>query len=259
MESLKLLGLVGVTLMICESGLHVDFMMLKKVGFKASCVAVGGTFLPLGTGLGAMVAFGFPAYPDALACGVSLAPTSVGMAIKMLSEAKAMGLEYGQAIVTAAFVDDILSLVCLTMLMKLADGDASVWGICAPLVWSVLFCGGGALLSRYLWPDVISEFVHWVQPSEVEPEETLSIISPRSERISKRQATKKNAVAADVFAAIDTNNDGVISKEEWEAATQAAATTAPPEEAAATEEGSGVGSGVGRYRCWIWSRIRRGI
>jgi len=99
----RLAGVFGVTLMIFESGLHVDFTMLKKVGVRASVVAVLGTFLPMISGMYVMVAFDADRYaiwPVGLASGVTLAPTSVGMALKMLGEKKQLGEEYGQLIVT---------------------------------------------------------------------------------------------------------------------------------------------------------------
>ena len=100
----RLAGVFGVTLMIFESGLHVDFAMLQKVGLRASVVAVLGTFLPLLSGMFLIIAFDperYSVWPAGLACGVTLAPTSVGMALKMLGEKKQLGEEYGQLIVTA--------------------------------------------------------------------------------------------------------------------------------------------------------------
>ena len=52
----------------------------------------------------------------------------------------------------SAFVDDILSLVALTMLLQIgvaeSTGEAlSVVNIGKPLVLSVLFCVGGALMA----------------------------------------------------------------------------------------------------------------
>ena len=151
----RLAGVFGVTLMIFESGLHVDFDMRKKVGLRATGVALLGTFLPMLSGMALMYAFNstsFPLWPVGIATGVSLAPTSVGMALKMLGEAKQLGEEYGQLIVTAAFVDDILSLVALTMLLQIGSAkssgnDLSLWSIFEPLVFSILFCGGGMLLA----------------------------------------------------------------------------------------------------------------
>lgn len=43
----KLLGLIGVTLLIAESGTHIHFDKIKKVGLTAVFVALIGTFLPL--------------------------------------------------------------------------------------------------------------------------------------------------------------------------------------------------------------------
>ena len=155
---LNRLARAQVTLMIFESGLHVDFTMLKKVGGMATVVAIGGTFLPLVTGMFLIMLYDADQYtlwPVGLACGVTLAPTSVGMALKMLGERKQLGEEYGQLIVTAAFVDDIFSLVALTMLLQIgiaeSSGDElSLWGVLKPLVFSTLFCCGGALMAMPL-------------------------------------------------------------------------------------------------------------
>lgn len=119
----RLAGLFGVTLMIFESGLHVDFGMLKEVGAKATGVAILGTLMPLGSGMLLMMAFDdtYTLWPVGLACGVTLAPTSVGMALKMLGEKKQLGEKYGQLIIAAAFIDDILSLVALTMLLQVTS------------------------------------------------------------------------------------------------------------------------------------------
>jgi len=157
-EFFELAGIFGVTLMIFESGMHLDFEMLKAVGLKATVVAILGTFLPIGAGLGAIYALGggeggqFPIWPTGLAVGITLAPTSVGMALKMLGEAHQLGETYGQLIVTAAFIDDILSLVGLTMLLEIGKAtqtgsELSIVAVTMPLVSSIAFCVLGALLA----------------------------------------------------------------------------------------------------------------
>lgn len=151
----ELAGVFGVTLMIFESGLHVDFHTLRQVGARATAVAVLGTLLPLFSGLLMMNAFSpeeFPLWPTGLAVGVSLAPTSVGMALKMLGEAKQLDADFGQLIVAAAFVDDILSLVALTMLLEIGYAERSgiqlgPWNVMQPLVLSLLFCFFGCALA----------------------------------------------------------------------------------------------------------------
>jgi len=116
------IGHIGVALMIFESGMHFDFEMAKIVGPKACIVAVVGTFFPLVAGCLVTILLCGGTFAQGMAAGTSLAPTSVGIALKLLHEQKVLQSEFGQAIITAAFVDDILSLVLFNVLFSLADG-----------------------------------------------------------------------------------------------------------------------------------------
>eukprot|EP01063_Lacrimia_lanifica_P014408 TRINITY_DN20_c0_g1_i5.p1 TRINITY_DN20_c0_g1~~TRINITY_DN20_c0_g1_i5.p1 ORF type:complete len:1038 (+),score=334.85 TRINITY_DN20_c0_g1_i5:88-3201(+) len=209
-DKMKLLGTFGVTLMIFESGMHINFDTLKKVAGRSMGIAVLGTFLPIFAGIGfAAVAFppsdapnatgsldGVPVnlfngswlypnalhleaqssvdppacnedgsgsgcpddeftggvFPDGLALGCALAPTSVGIALKLLTEAKQLGSMFGQTIITGAFVDDIFSIVALVILINLAAGEFTAATVLVPLVLSFtfLFVGGG--LAYQVWP-----------------------------------------------------------------------------------------------------------
>merc|ERR1712113_398098 len=81
-----LIGHAGVGLMIFESGMHFDFDGCKKVLPRATVVAIFGTFLPLIAGMLLTWAFGYKPFPEGLAAGTALAPTSVGSALKLLME-----------------------------------------------------------------------------------------------------------------------------------------------------------------------------
>jgi len=118
-------GHAGVALMIFESGMHFDFEKAKVVGKWACVVAVLGTILPLITGtlLIILLVPGSELTKDGLSAGTALAPTSVGIALKLLNEAKQLQKDFGQIIITAAFVDDILSLVLFNVLFSMADGE----------------------------------------------------------------------------------------------------------------------------------------
>jgi len=153
-----LIGHTGVSMMIFESGMHFDFEKAKVVGGPACVVAVLGTCLPLIAGLGLSVLYGFDAYPDGLAAGVSLAPTSVGIALKLLLEAKQLQKDYGQAIITAAFVDDILSLVAFNILFAVTEGDIGVMTF-VPSIIGIVFLIIGAGLGIKFWPYVVEEYL----------------------------------------------------------------------------------------------------
>lgn len=119
--------------MIFESGLHVDFAMLRKVGLRASVVAVLGTFLPLVSGMLLVMVFDperYELWPVGLAVGVTLAPTSVGMALKMLGEKKQLGEEYGQLIVTVRMPACLLLILAAKMHAATAHACAKAGARC---------------------------------------------------------------------------------------------------------------------------------
>jgi len=133
-----LVGHAGVAMMIFESGMHFDFEKARIVGPKACAVAVLGTVLPLVSGAALTVAYGKPLLPDGIAVGTALAPTSVGIALRLLGEAGVLQDDFGQAIITAAFVDDILSLILFNVLFSLKGEFQVVPVVVFPIVGIVL-------------------------------------------------------------------------------------------------------------------------
>merc|ERR1719181_2678452 len=65
----------------------------------------------------------FPGEYEAIAAGVSLAPTSVGIALKLLLETKQLQSDFGQAIITGAFIDDIFSLIAYGVLLNIGTAE----------------------------------------------------------------------------------------------------------------------------------------
>jgi len=145
-----LTGHIGVGMMIFESGMHFDFQQAKTVGPWACLVAVLGTFLPIVSGTGLSLLFGFDMM-GAMSVGVSLAPTSVGIALKLLHEADALKEYFGQAVMTAAFVDDVLSLVIFSVLFTLGGGDASFMDF-IPLIVGCIFMAIAIPAAVVFWP-----------------------------------------------------------------------------------------------------------
>jgi Kef-type K+ transport system membrane component KefB len=152
-----LVGHAGVAMMIFESGMHFDFQKAKEVGPWACVVAILGTGLPLVAGMLLAQAFGSPLYPDGLAVGVSLAPTSVGIALKLLMEAKCLQKDFGQAIITAAFVDDILSLIAFNVLFSMSSGPIDPFAVVGkPLIGIVFMLVAGSMGISF-WPRVVQK------------------------------------------------------------------------------------------------------
>jgi len=148
-----MIGHTGVAMMIFESGMHFDFEQAKTVGPWACAVAVLGTFLPIIAGTALSLAYGYPIFPDGLAVGVSLAPTSVGIALKLLHEAKALQCYFGQAVMTAAFVDDVLSLILFSVMFSIG-GTMTVLTF-LPLISGCIFMVVAIVAAVKVWPFVI--------------------------------------------------------------------------------------------------------
>eukprot|EP00662_Eupelagonemidae_sp_cell21_P050099 gene50099-52480_t len=119
--------------MIFESGMHINFEKLKVVFCGSMIVAVLGTALPIIGGVVFSVIFLPEVYPSGLAMGFAMAPTSVGIALKLLTETKMLGSLTGQTIVTGAFIDDIFSIIALVLMINLAKGDLTAQTIIIPV------------------------------------------------------------------------------------------------------------------------------
>lgn len=145
-----LIGHAGVALMIFESGMHFDFEKAKIVGPWACVVAVFGTFTPLISGAALTMAYGYDLM-EGVAAGTALAPTSVGIALRLLGEAGVLQENFGQAIITAAFVDDILSLVLFNVLFSLG-GEFDIISVVVYPIVGIVFMAIGMYGAMAFWP-----------------------------------------------------------------------------------------------------------
>eukprot|EP00397_Hematodinium_sp_SG-2012_P001177 GEMP01001178.1.p1 GENE.GEMP01001178.1~~GEMP01001178.1.p1 ORF type:complete len:938 (+),score=99.91 GEMP01001178.1:255-3068(+) len=153
-DMFTILGHSGVSLMIFESGMHFDLKQIRSVGPPALAVALIGTLLPVGVGFGLSRAFGAKPMLAALATGISLAPTSVGISLKLLIENNCLHTQFGQIIVAAAFLDDIFSLVAAQILFSASADDIS-FKTFSPGLFGIVFLCVGAALAVNAWPKLI--------------------------------------------------------------------------------------------------------
>jgi Kef-type K+ transport system membrane component KefB len=152
---LQFLGFIGVGIVIFESGMHLNVKQVCnwELGPHVVCVAVLGTVFPIIAGISVMTALGSPVYPNGLACGFALAPTSVGISLTLLSRSKQLNSRCGQIIMSAAFLDDIFSIICLVVLTNLAGGDLSIVDhIVVPSISAFAFVGFGGWASVGIMP-----------------------------------------------------------------------------------------------------------
>jgi Kef-type K+ transport system membrane component KefB len=132
-DGLMLAGELGLMLLVLEAGLDVDVNMLSKVGWRAVGIAVSGSVMPLAIGAGLATAVGLN-WKAALVVGTVLAPTSVGIALNVLSSAQVLKTQTGQLVIGAAILDDVIALILLSELMAL--GNPSPWAFIRPILVS---------------------------------------------------------------------------------------------------------------------------
>ena len=135
-DALIVIGEIGLVLLVLEAGIDVSIGHLKVVGYRGLSVALFGSMLPLGIGTGLAIGYGQD-YQSAIAIGACLAPTSMGIALNVLRNAKVLNTPTGQLIIAAAVLDDVIALMLLSELEAMAD---PTWQrILLPLVISPLF------------------------------------------------------------------------------------------------------------------------
>ena len=187
-ETLVVLGNLGLTLLMVQAGLEMDYEVLRKVGLRGVVIAVVGTLLPVT--IGTLISWNYvDNFKSALAAGCSFGPTSAGIAMNVLGGTKVLSkdkdnnsqdaqeqdttstilnLPVGQLIVAAAIVDDILALVVLSQLeaLTISDGNETYSNrslaldmaipIVSALVW--LFLGGAIAL--WVFPKLFAELLN---------------------------------------------------------------------------------------------------
>ncbi len=133
---------LGMFFLMLYAGVELNFKSLKKASGIAVWVAVGGMVLPLALGMG----LGWISLPESelkiaqvFFIGVALAITAVPIAIKALMDMNLLNTKAGQVIVSAAVIDDVISLVLLALLTAfLKTGEMPGWHGTAMLMGKIV-------------------------------------------------------------------------------------------------------------------------
>jgi Kef-type K+ transport system membrane component KefB len=122
-DGVILLAEIGVILLLFEVGLETDLRELARAGGPALVVALAGMALPFLGGFFLTRALGEPAL-TAIFVGAALTATSIGITARVLSELRALATSEGQIILGAAVADDVLGLVVLAVVGRIAGTGA---------------------------------------------------------------------------------------------------------------------------------------
>jgi Kef-type K+ transport system membrane component KefB len=162
-STLRVLGEIGVLILMFDVGLEADLRALWRVGPSALLVACIGVAAPfaLGFGAAALLLPGLPTIAHVF-IGGSLTATSVGITARVLKDLGALQSREGQTILGAAVLDDVFGLVILAVVggMAVSGGEAGAGWRAAPwiVLKATLFLGLAAL-AGHLWS---KRFIHAV-------------------------------------------------------------------------------------------------
>jgi Kef-type K+ transport system membrane component KefB len=120
---IHLLSQIGVVVLLFAIGLETDIRKLLRVGGASAIVAVTGVLLPLALGYAVSVMFDLPRI-TAIVIGAAMTATSVGITARVLSDLCSLDTKEGQIILGAAVFDDVLGLVILAIVTRVASGDS---------------------------------------------------------------------------------------------------------------------------------------
>jgi Kef-type K+ transport system membrane component KefB len=158
MNGIDVLAKIGVVLILFSAGVETNLKQIKAVGFSSVVITGLGVIVPMG--LGFLVAFLFrvyggmdasfysalssdgvsPIYSD-LYYGVILSATSVSITVAVLKELGKLDSRFGNAIVAAAILDDIIGVILLSLIISLS-GKSSGSGDFNVLKWIIESCDG---------------------------------------------------------------------------------------------------------------------
>ncbi len=142
------LGHLGAVVLLFTIGLH--FNLKEIINLKYFIIAFFGIVVPLAAGYYLAVLFGFD-FGAAIFVGIALTATSIAITANVLKEMGKLNTKAAKIIIGAAIIDDVLSLLALSLAGGIISGDLSLPSILLTIVKAVGFLVlGGLLGSRVL-------------------------------------------------------------------------------------------------------------
>ena len=147
---------LGVIVIMFTAGMGTNVSDLKASGKVGFIVALIGVLVPLGMGAGLMYLF----VPGAdvvatLFLGAVLTATSVSITVETLKELGKLTTKVGNAILAAALIDDLLGLICLTIIAGMAGESVHIGLLMAKILGFFVFVAlvGIAFHGFMTWSD----------------------------------------------------------------------------------------------------------
>ena len=149
------LARLGAVILLFVIGL--EFKLQDIIVPRNGVIALIGVIIPWIGGFGIAELFGFP-MAGSILIGTGLTATSIAITANVLKECNKLNTEAAKAIIGAAVIDDILSLLALAISTDIITGTVSVLGVVELAVKAILFVVVGAAVGLV----ILSRLVEWI-------------------------------------------------------------------------------------------------
>ena len=157
-DVLRVLGEIGVILLLLEVGSELELSELAAVGRASMTVAIVGVILPFVGGAAFGSAIGMTG-KEAIFVGAALTATSVGITARVLGDLKALAMVESRTVLGAAVADDVIGLVILTVVVRLAtSGSVSALSV----LWIVFVAVAFLAVTAYVGVRFVPGFFDWI-------------------------------------------------------------------------------------------------
>ena len=138
---------LGVIVIMFSAGMGTSIQDLKNSGKSGLLVALIGVLVPLGMGTALMFIFSpGESVLQAVFLGTVLTATSVSITVETLKEIGKLSTKVGNTILAAALIDDVLGLICLTVVTSLAGADVNIFIVLLKILLFFVFVGVAGLI-----------------------------------------------------------------------------------------------------------------
>ena len=147
-------GLANLGAVILLFVIGLEFKIQDIVGIRNGVIAAVGVIVPWIGGYGISIAFGFDT-SSAIFIGTALTATSIAITANVLREMGKLQTDAAKAIIGAAVIDDVLSLLALSVSSEVVEGVFSPQGIAFVIIKAIAFivlagAFGIFVVSRYI-------------------------------------------------------------------------------------------------------------
>ena len=155
--ALDLLAELGIFFVMFYTGMEMDPKELLEHIWPSMAVAVGGFVLPFGLGFLTTQAFNGTVY-QSLVVGLGVSITAIAVQSVILHSLRINRSDLGHIIIGAAIVDDILSLVALSIIIGLARTGTVMLGDLALVCLKVVaFFAFTILVGHFVMPRIVKK------------------------------------------------------------------------------------------------------